>query len=271
MNSLISRLWNASPGSLSRGLLRRLKGQTGQPGWVRIQTGPLAGKEMLVPAGGRGAWKPMADGSFDRFFYDALLPKLNPRGAVIWDIGAHFGYHSLCCAALGAEVLAFEPNASNVAQFKQSLDRNPALAAHIRYRVAALSDTDGEMTFVQSDDLRGQSSGCHLASALPPLEPAAYANFSNKVVPTLRLDTVLAQGERPPQALKIDVEGAELLVLKGGAEFFPRCKPLLLIEIHHIRLMFEVGKLLAGWGYQTRLLDDPDASASRCFMLAEAG
>lgn len=266
---MLSKLWNASPKSVARAIKRRLELRRPSVGWATVQAGPLAGVQMLLPSGGRESGRPMAEGTFDRFLYNALLERVSPRGLTVWDIGAHFGYHSFCFAKLGAQVLAFEPNATNVSQFRLNLERNPALAGRIRLLELAVSDTDGRTTFLESNDLRGQSSGSHLETALPPLDKKLYAGFESKSVPTSRMDTLISETkERPPDVIKVDVEGAELLVLKGGSNFLPARKPILLMEIHHIRLMFQIGQLLASWGYETRLLEEPESSASRCFIMA---
>ena len=114
--------------------------------------------------------------------------------------------------------------------------------------------------------------GGHLERALPPLSQAEYeqASFKDTMVPTVRIDTLVeTRGERPPNIIKIDVEGAEELVLRGGTNLLTKQSPVLLIEVHHICLMFSIQKLLLDWGYQTRILDQEHASPSRCFIMAE--
>ena len=58
--------------------------------------------------------------------------------------------------------------------------------------------------------------------------------------------------------VKIDVEGAELDVLRGGAETLRRCRPLLLVEIeqrHHREPIAEVFEQIALFGYDGAFLD----------------
>jgi FkbM family methyltransferase len=213
----------------------------------------------------------MLAGTYDAFIYDALAGRRNLRDAVCWDIGAHVGYHSLVFASLGAQVLAFEPNPHNAARLRAHLERNPALGRNIRHFAVAVSDQDGEMEFVQSADMLGQSSGSHLAAALPPFEPAVYARCERVVVPTVRLDSLIARGERGPDVIKVDVEGAEVLALEGARKLLAEKKPLLLIEVHHICLMFHLQRLLLRLGYATSILDEQNASPSRCFIMASVG
>jgi FkbM family methyltransferase len=266
--NLITRLWNTSLASLTRGVKRRLDERKLQPGWTKIRAGVLEGAELLLPQG-TSIWAQFIAGDYDQFLIDALLASHNPRGKVVWDIGAHVGYHSLAFAAMGADVVAFEPNATNVTQLELNLKRNPSLGSRVRHLLVAVSDADGQISFKQSDDLSGESTGGHVRGSLPPLEPAAYARFHETLVPCIKIETLLGRGEPPPDIIKIDVEGAEELVLKGGANFLSEHHPILLMEIHHICLMFGIQKLLLSWGYSTRLLDQEHASPSRCFIIAE--
>ena len=149
-------------------------------------------------------------------------------------------------------------------------DFHPAIAKRVRHLGVAVSDQDGEMTFVESGDLTGSSSGSHLASATPPLEGRHYQAFEHRSVPTTRIDSLIAKGEKPPDVIKIDIEGAEYLALKGGRKLLSEKKPLLLLEVHHICLMFHIQRYLLEQGYTTTLLDEANAVASRCFMMGTA-
>ena len=98
---------------------------------------------------------------------------------------------------------------------------------------------------------------------------ATYVNFQTVTVPAVRIDTLIERrGEKPPDILKIDVEGAEALVLSGGERFFTAHQPAILMEIHHIRLMHEVQDLLSRWNYKIEILDEEHMAPSRCFILA---
>jgi FkbM family methyltransferase len=270
VQTIIDRLWATSPASLTKAIRRRVHDIKAKPGWFKVQAGPLSGSELLLPSATEGAWKDMVEGTFDAFLYEALERQCPVRGAMFWDVGAHFGYHSLALAALGAEVLAFEPNRSNAERLQANLGRNPNIAKRVRHLGVAVSDQDGEMTFVESVDLKGSSSGSHLASATPPLEGKHYRNFQHRTVPTARIDSLITKGEKAPDIVKIDIEGAEYLALKGGIKLLSEKKPLLLLEVHHICLMFHIQRFLLELGYTTTLLDEANAGASRCFLMATA-
>jgi len=172
-------------------------------------------------------------------------------------------------AAQGAEVVAFEPNTHNAERLRENLSRNPSLSTRIRLRSEALSDCQGRLEFVQSADLDETSSGSHLAAATPPACDVVYEHFQRVSVPCARADSLIAAGEAAPAVMKVDVEGAELLVLEGARELLHRHKPLLLVEVHHIRLMFNLRPLLEDFGYRLKLADEARAEPSRCFLIAE--
>lgn len=270
MSSIVKRLWNASPASLIRAGQRRVRQWTDKPGWYPIQAGPAAGAQLLLAGSPEGSWCEMLAGTFDSFIYQAIAGRRSIRDAVCWDIGAHVGYHSLVFASMGAQVLAVEPNQHNAARLRAHLERNPALARNIRHLVVAVSDQDGEMAFVQSDDMKGGSSGSHLAAALPPLHAGVYAECERLMVPAVRMDSLIDRGERVPDVIKIDIEGAEFLALQGARKLLVERKPLLFIEVHHICLMFQLQRLFHQLGYTASILDEQNAAASRCFIMAAA-
>lgn len=212
----------------------------------------------------------MLAGTYDAFVFDAITARRNLKDAVCWDIGAHVGYHSLVFASMGAQVLAFEPNQHNAVRLRANVERNPALARNIRQLGVAVSDQDGEAAFVQSGDMLGESCGSHLAAALPPLNPVGYIRCERVMVSAVRLDSLIARGERAPDVIKIDVEGAEVLALHGARKLLAEKMPLLFVEVHHICLMFHLQKLLLELGYATQILDEQNATSSRCFIMAAA-
>ncbi|HEY5960919.1 MAG TPA: FkbM family methyltransferase [Polyangiaceae bacterium] len=185
-------------------------------------------------------------------------------------MGAHVGYHSLALASQGARVVSFEPGASNISRFREHLDRNRELASKIVLETVALSNENGEMNFVESSDMQGASSGSHLATATPPLDSAVYVDFESKLVKSATVDSLLQGRLPPPDVIKIDVEGAEHLVLEGARTTLLNKKPLLLIEVHHICVMLGLAQLLQQANYRVTLLDEHNSTPSRCFISAEA-
>lgn len=270
MATLIERIWNTSPGSLTRAIRRRVRRLRAGEKWHEIQGGPAQGANMLLPVPLEPWAKETLAGEFDSFLYAAIKCLRPLAGACCWDIGANIGYHSLAFASQGANVIAFEPNETNANRFQLHLEKNPALAPRIKLNRMAVADRDGEMSFVESGDLEGASSGSHLSDATPPLGAAVYAAFHQSVVSAVMIDTLIEQrGVPAPDVIKIDVEGAEHLVLRGGRRMLGRRKPLLLVEVHHICVMLPVAEFLLSAGYQIEVIDRENATPSRCFIVAK--
>jgi len=221
--------------------------------WHRVASGPLAGAELYLAPEAVDTWRAMVAGTHDRFLFDTVASCRPFDGLVCWDVGAHFGYHALAFAALvgsGGRVIAFEPNPANHSRMSMHLIRNPALASRIAVKPTALSDTTGFAEFRSSDHVEsGMSTGGHLASATAPNDPSSYRMFRTSQVETATIDGIVGCGEFPaPDVLKVDVEGAEAAVLRGGREVIQARRPILLIEIHHILQMFEtIARLPGGW------------------------
>lgn len=178
------------------------------------------------------------------------------------DIGAHIGYDTLAFASMYPErkVIAFEPNPVNLERIEANLSLNPELAGRIQVMGVALADSNGDLAFQTSDKVDDEtSSGGHLGSIRPPLEEHIYAmaGFKETVVPVRRLDDIAReQAWGRIGLMKIDVEGAEHLVLEGAREILGRDHPVLCIEVHSIGCMLAVDAILGPLGYGITLLHE---------------
>ena len=126
---------------------------------------------------------------------------------VVYDIGANTGLYTLFAADKhsNGEVIAFEPYPPNINILKQDINRNKL--QNIVVIEMALSDSVGTVEFSQpeTDDVGYGSSSIEAEKAEGSIE-----------VPTTTGDQLIADGEiPPPNVVKIDVEGAEPLVLEG--------------------------------------------------------
>ncbi len=272
---MLQRLWNMSPRELASAVRRRVwPAAPPQPSWHTVRSGPLAGSQLFLAPEILQAWREMAEGTYDDFLLQAIRASLDLTGRICWDLGAHFGYHSAAFAALAGptgRVIAFEPNPANVERMKLNLSHNPALAERIELMPVAVGARVETMRFIASTDLEGAfSSGSHLAGADTPHHGyGAFGRFEETEVGVTTIDDLVFKQKVPmPDLMKIDVEGAETMVLQGGTEFFRQHRPLLALEIHHILQMLSVQQMLLGWGYRLEALDREHAEPGRCFVLA---
>ncbi len=168
-------------------------------------------------------------GTFERKETDYVRKIVRP-GWVCVDVGACFGWYSvLLSRAVGAngQVHAFEPVRSNF----ECLTDNVALngATNIRLNNVALGDQTGRLHLFLP--LEGVS------ASFQPHSSISKCTILKADVTTL--DSYAEQtGFVRLDFLKADIEGAELLLLKGGRQTLQRFKPTLLLEIqaHSTRL-----------------------------------
>jgi FkbM family methyltransferase len=148
----------------------------------------------------------LQDGFYEPEVFAALRPRFAP-GAVVWDIGANFGLHSIAAAVTdpSLQVHSFEPNPAVFARLEAHVRRN---RAKVRCWPVALGERDGTAT------LHVNASG---NPGMTTLTPWAEATYSTQVeVSVVRADTLIDQGVAPaPQLIKLDVEGSEAAVLTG--------------------------------------------------------
>ena len=148
-----------------------------------------------------------------------LMTALVRRGDVVLDIGAHIGYFSLVFARLvGTEgrVFAFEPNPDNYALLKKNVELNGY--RNIVCVQKAVSNTTGKVKL----HLCPANSGGH--RIFGPME-----NGKTVDVESVRLDDYFADWQGHIDFVKVDVEGAELEVIKGMSSLLEKNAKIKLI------------------------------------------
>jgi FkbM family methyltransferase len=143
----------------------------------------------------------------------AWLTRLVTKGSVVFDIGAHVGYHALAMARKvgpSGRVYAFEPHPGSARLLMRNARRFPT----IEVVNAAVADFDGTALLVPGG---GDTSTFHVVAsprggpALPEVGQAAA-----HVVPVLRLDSWSEKrGISQIDVAKVDAEGMDLGVLRG--------------------------------------------------------
>lgn len=162
-------------------------------------------------------------GDVERPVQDAIVDLLG-EGDVFYDVGANVGFFSLLAArAVGSagSVVAFEPVAAN-AQLVRSNARANGMDNVVCIETA-VSDRSGRADL----HVARHPGGATLAEAGAP--PDLEATRSVRAV---SLDDALQSGSVPqPDVIKIDVEGAEDLVLAGMSDLMAESRPALVVEV----------------------------------------
>ncbi len=153
-------------------------------------------------------------------------------GDVFVDVGAHVGWFSLFAASLvgpTGQVWSFEPGRANHAQLVDQIALNGY--AHVRPVQAAVGSTCGIVTL----HVHATHDGGHAVS--PDADDAARLPRDFALQPTWCTSLDAFFGDRTlgtVRAMKIDVEGLELEVLRGAQDFLARHQVSAVIaEINH--------------------------------------
>jgi FkbM family methyltransferase len=152
------------------------------------------------------------------------LPLLMAEAAcsVFFDVGANYGYYSLLLATCADEVHAFEPVTSTLSVLQTNLVCNQV--ENVQVHRTALSDSTGTETMHLFS-----SSGNN--SFYDTEHGFAVRDIGSEPVPVNTLDQMIYEEGLPvPGLIKIDVEGAELHVLRGARRLLTEHHPMLTVE-----------------------------------------
>lgn len=178
------------------------------------------------------------------------------RGDVLFDIGAEHGWCSLVYASyVGPEnMVLVEPTAAFWPNIKATWERN--------YTERPRGFFDGffsdKTTFVSSM-VRCWPDAC----ANPLIDRGPYASLNGSPAKRDRVDDFVRRSEINPTALTIDVEGAELLVLRGAENTLRTLRPKVWVSVHPEMLERDYGtkasdvlQFMNGLGYEAHHLAD---------------
>lgn len=173
-----------------------------------------------------------------------LVPQLCEPGALSLDIGANTGIYAWHLARYSRGLVAFEPQPRH-AEFLRR-----ALGPKVRVEEVALSDVEGEVILrVPRDRMQDGRATIEPGNTLESLD------VSEIVVPRRRLDSY---DFGPVGLIKVDVEGHELAVLKGGSGLIARDRPTLIVEAedrHRPGTVEALVDYLATFGYRGHYLE----------------
>ncbi len=174
----------------------------------------------------------------------ALLKERLPEDCVFLDIGANIGAYALFVAAFAgprARIVAVEPQKDVFERLSYNIAQNPFHT--VKAVACAVADKTGELTLFIDPRNRGESS----------LRIVGTNEGAQITVPAVTLiDLLDSEGLTRVDAIKLDVEGAEDLILEpflreAPESLLPR---LLLIENGTGQWQLDLPKLLKEHGYR---------------------
>ena len=170
-------------------------------------------------------------GKYEPYMQEAIHEFLRPQ-MVVYDVGAHAGFHTLFCALKAHQTVSFEPHPSNRASIERQINLNSAL--NIRLLPYALSDKNGPGVLAE-----------------PSNSSMAYVSSDGSIPIELRtIDSLVAEGVPPPDLIKVDVEGHELNVLRGCAKTIERYRPIILCDPNDESTAQSISNMLTAFNYE---------------------
>jgi FkbM family methyltransferase len=216
--------------------------------WPAVVGIPRYDMRLFLLPRWRGCWKPLFVFR-ERFFEVSEGPELDfaqrilKPGDTFVDVGAFHGWYSLVASrAVGrrGRVLAFEPNPETYATLLTNLALNNS--TNVLTFNEALSDVDSTAWLYQ-----GEADGSY--SALAPVEGTG----GRVQVATRRLDAVVREVMvQHVSMMKVDVEGAEVLVFRGAADLLTTSRPVVVFEVNASTVRMG-GSPEAAWNFLSAL------------------
>jgi FkbM family methyltransferase len=230
--------------------------------WVKVESGLAEGFWLRLRFFGEGSyWL----GYHERTLQNLLKPMCK-MGSVCYDIGAHLGFFSLGlanCVGPKGRVFAFEADPENCARLKEIVIRNNLQDRVELVEAAAWAYTSSGVPFRRGGS---KAHGGICADGITPV----LADRETRLVPTVSLDDFVRKGNPLPDIVKVDVEGGECAVLKGGEEVFSQSRVTLFCEVHHEQASRWISDWLAAKGYATEWRI-PKESYPRLLVAQRAG
>lgn len=149
------------------------------------------------------------------------------KGDIVFDAGAFYGSYTLALARAGATVYSFEPNPCAYWRLKQNIELNDFNKVTIYNN--GLSDQQGEFPFFISSKMSQSSFNKYNAKI------DEYEIIDNLSVEVTTIDELIyTQGLEPPNAIKVDVEGLGIEVIRGAKKCLEHYTPTVFFEPHEV-------------------------------------
>lgn len=214
---------------------------------VRILQSRLKGKKWIKGSGVNGYWLGSYESEQVKIFESEIK-----NGDIFFDIGANVGFYSLLAAEfIGpfGKVFSFEPLPENFNYLKKHIEINGY--KNIFPFLAAISDKSG---FAFFGGIINRSQGKLTESGEFKVEAISIDDWINlKKLPN-------------PNVFKIDVEGAEFLVLKGMEKTLKNVHPKIFLSTHSLEIHKKCCDFLYNLGYKLKSLNGIEIEKSDNIM-----
>jgi FkbM family methyltransferase len=170
-----------------------------------------------------------------------FMERVLENNNICYDIGANLGYHTLIMArkVVGGRVFAFEPLYEAAAILERNLISN--CLRNVILVKKAVTSKSGTISL-----------GWNISIDQAAIRWASDSNrlYQPIVCDSTTIDDFIKAGNPPPTFIKIDVEGAEVDVLRGAIETLMQIRPSVMCETHGADNAAKVYEILHGVGYR---------------------
>lgn len=207
---------------------------------VRVRSGINSGSRWVVGSSIHGCWL----GHYE-IEKQAAVCRLVKPGMRIFDIGANAGFYTLAFSRLvgaNGHVWAFEPLPENIRNLRRHVELNAL--RNVTVVDVAISDRSGSAQFQRA----------------PSNSMGRLAEQGGITVQTVTLDDFCEQ-TGGPDLIKMDVEGAESVVLEGARRTLLNHRPVILLATHGREQEQRCTEILKAIGYGFSYLDGTAAKS----------
>ncbi len=164
-------------------------------------------------------------GNYEEIVTDYIIANVNSE-KTFYDLGANVGYYSILAAKYGMTAIAFEPDLTNMDRLQKHLEINKV--KNVKLFPYAICEKKQMLKFSVSENLAANT-----------YKDSKYLSTEKyREVQGISIDEFVIENPdiKPMSILKIDVEGAELDVLKGAVNSIIKYKPDILLSTHDIHI-----------------------------------
>jgi FkbM family methyltransferase len=192
---------------------------------------PYCGFSLVYSRGNTLVERIVAQGNYEPELTAQIADELGrSRHRTFMDVGANIGIVTLAVLfrVPDARVFAFEPGPHQHDIFAETIRRN-ALGDSISLSRLALADRPGTRSFAVHAPWHAAGDGF--------IDTGRSGLARSVTVESDTLDRWWDRAGRPSvDVVKLDTEGSELMILRGGAVMLETCRPVLFLEIHEQNL-----------------------------------
>ena len=208
---------------------------------IKVASGEMAGMKLLL---NMQTEKDYWLGTYEPELQNAARKFVQP-GMVIYDVGANIGYISLMLARLSGvsgHIFSFEALPNNVQRLQNNIALNQ-MESIIRVIPKAVVDASRPVNFL-----------AHSSSSMGKARGSAgrKEHYEDEIkIAGLALDDfVFSEGNPAPALIKMDIEGGEILAVKGMLRLLKEKHPLLFVELHGEEAAQAMWPALSHAGYE---------------------